>query len=81
MLYELPVFTDSQPQFQVDFDFDDRIYDAYACSRTVRQWVWVMSHADYDRLKAKCEDLGMSFYGADEDTLYEATFGHSIWRN
>lgn len=71
----VPYFLDDRPVFQIDYDEDEGVFDAYVCSRNQRQWVWLRSSGDFDELYRRCTTQGIAYEGATEDALYRATFG------
>ena len=67
--FTVPYFLDSRPLFQIDYDEDKGIFDAYACSKSQREWVWVDSSRDFNELHRRCTAGGMSYDGATEGAL------------
>ena len=74
----VPYFLDSRPVFQIDYDEDEDVFDAYVCSRNHKEWVWLRSSGDFDELFRRCTAQGISYDGATEDALYRAAFGQRL---
>ena len=70
----VPYLLDSRPVFQIDYDEDEGIFDAYACSRSQRKWKRVDSSNSFNELHHRCTAKGMSYDGATDEALYRARF-------
>ena len=70
----VPYFLDSHPVFQIDYNEDEGIFDAYACSKSHKEWEWVDSSRNFNELHRRCRAEGMSYDGATEEALYRAKF-------